>query len=255
MASRKWRLFICLITICGLTACAAGDLALRKERATASRELGEVYMSQESYTRALREFLKAEQIYAKDPFLQNDLGLAYMAKKQYDKAISHFKYALELNPDYAPARNNLGAAYMENEDWDAAIECFEAVKDDLLYATPHFPLTNLGFIAYHKGNYEQAVHYYKEALDLMPGFPKALHGLGQVYLDTSRPDKAVEVLEKAVDKAPGQTRIHLDLGKAYRDIHEYNKAYKTFKKAAAMGKDTRLGEEAERLAEEVWRFE
>jgi len=255
MASKKWFFFICFMLILALAACASGDRALKKERSKASRDLGEAYMSQKAYTRALREFLKAEQLYAKDPFLQNDLGLAYMAKKQYDKAISHFKYALELKPDFSPARNNLGAAHMEKENWEAAIECFKAVKDDLLYATPHFPLTNLGFIAFHRGNYNQAVSYYQEALDLMPGFPKALHGLGQLYMETGKYDKAVKVLEKAVDKAPEEARIHLELGKAYRNIHEYNKAYKTFKKAAAMGKDTQWGEEAARLAEEVWRFE
>ena len=73
MASRKWLFFICLGLILALAACAAGDRALKKERAKASRDLGEAYMSQKAYTRALREFLKAEQIYAKDPFLQNDL--------------------------------------------------------------------------------------------------------------------------------------------------------------------------------------
>src|SRR6056297_3947520 len=125
MTSKKGAFFFCLLMamVCGLGACIGSNLTLEKERSKASRDLGEAYMNQKAYTRALREFLKAEELYAKDPFLQNDLGLAYMAKKQYDKAISHFKYALELNPDYSPARNNLGAAYMENEDWDAAIDC------------------------------------------------------------------------------------------------------------------------------------
>jgi len=238
-----------------LAACATGELARKKERAKASQELGEAYMSQRAYTRALREFLKAEQIYAKDPFLQNDLGLAYMSKKRYEKAISHFKYALKLDSDFSPARNNLGAAYMENEEWEKAIECFESVKDDLLYATPHFPLTNLGFIYYHKGDYGKALGYYKEALDLMPGFPKALHGMGQVYLAQGRHDKAVAVLEKAVDAAPDETRILLELGRAYRNVHEYQKAYQTFKKAAAMGEGTQWEDKARELADEVWRFQ
>ncbi len=252
----KKRLFVvCMLTVFGLVACATNGSLIEKERANASRELGEAYMSQKAYTRALREFLKAEELYAKDSFLQNDLGLAYMAKKKYDQAISHFQYALELKPDYTPARNNLGTAYMEKENWDAAIECFKAAKEDLLYATPHYPLTNLGFISFHRGDYDKAIGYYKEALDLMPNFPKALQGLGQVYMEKGEYDKAVDVFEKAVKEAPGEPRLHLDLGKAYRNIHEYNKAYKTFKKAAAMGKDTKLGEIAEKMAEEVWRFE
>jgi tetratricopeptide (TPR) repeat protein len=246
---------VCLLLAVSLAACTAGSVARKKERAQASQDLGEAYMRQKAYTRALREFLKAEQIYAKDPFLQNDLGLAYMAKGQYEMAIDHFKKALDLNPDFSPARNNLGAAHMESENWQKAIECFKAVKDDLLYATPHFPLTNLGFIYYHRGDYETSLKYYEEALDLMPGFPKALHGQGRVYLKQGRYDKAVMVLEKAAQAAPGEARIHLDLGRAYRHVHEYNKAYQTFQKAASLGKGTEWGEKAEELADAVWRLQ
>jgi Flp pilus assembly protein TadD len=253
----KIRLFpaLCVLLSLSMAACASSDLAARKERAQAAQELGEAYMRQKAYTRALREFLRAEQIYDKDPFLQNDLGLAYMAKGEYSRAVEHFQKALELNPDFSPARNNLGAAHMENENWEEAVEAFLAVKDDLLYATPHFPLTNLGFIFYHKGDYEKSLYYYREALDMMPGFPKALHGQGRVYLAQGRYDKAVMVLERAAEAAPGEARIHLDLGRAYRHIHEYNKAYRTFKKAAALGRGTKWGETAEEMAEAVWNFQ
>ena len=246
----------CLLMAVGLAACAStSEIAIKKERAQAAQDLGEAYMRQEAYTRALREFLKAEKIYAKDTYLQNDLGLAYMAKNRYEKAIEHFKYALELDPEFSPARNNLGAAYMENEDWEKAIEAFKAVKDDLLYATPHYPLANLGFIYYHKGDYGKALSYYNEALDLMPDFPRALHGKGRVYLKQGRYDKALAALEKADDKAPGNPRLLMDLGRAYRQVHEYNKAYKTFKKAASLAKGSELEEEAEKEAEAVWRFQ
>ena len=246
----------CLLMALGLAACAStGEIAMKKERAQAAQELGEAYMRQEAYTKALREFLKAEKIYAKDAYLQNDLGLAYMAKNRHDKAIEHFKYALELDSEFSPARNNLGAAYMENEEWDKAIETFKAVKDDLLYATPHYPLANLGFIYYHQGDYRKALSYYKEALILMPDFPRALHGRGRVYLKQGRYDKALIALEKAARKASNNPRILMDLGTAYRHVHEYNKAYKTFKKAASLAAEgSQLEEEAERQAEAVWRF-
>lgn len=245
----------CMLLALGVAGCAStSEIAMKKERAQAAQELGEAYMRQDAYTQALREFLKAEKIYAKDAYLQNDLGLAYMAKNRYDMAVEHFKYALELDPEFSPARNNLGAAYMENEEWDNAIEIFEVVKDDLLYATPHYPLSNLGFIYYHKGDYQKALSYYEEALDLMPDFPRALHGKGRVYLKQGRYDKALIALEKAAEKSPNNPRILMDMGTAYRHVHEYNKAYKTFKKAASLADGTELEEEAEKQAEAVWRF-
>ena len=255
MALRKWQIITCFIITSSLIACAGKDLAVKKERAQAYREMGEAYMRQKTYTRALREFLKAERIYSQDPYLQNNLGLAFMAKKEYEKAISHFQHALKLKPDFSPARNNLGAAYMENDSWNEAIECFLEVKNDLLYETPHFPLTNLGFIYYQKDHYETSINYYKEALELMPEFPKALHGLGLAYMKAERYDEAVKVLEKAVKKMAKETRLHLDMGKAYRSIHEYDKAYKSFKQAAALGKGTKWGDVAEKNAGELWLIE
>jgi type IV pilus biogenesis/stability protein PilW len=236
----------------GMTGCASDQKKLKKQRAEAIRDLGEAYMAQREYTRALREFLKAEEIYPDDPYLHNDLGVTYMAKGNLSLAIGHFHKALKIKPDYSPARNNLGSAYLEQENWEAAIECFKAVKDDLLYGTPHYPMTNLGFVYFKLGDYEQAVYYYTEALEIAPNFPMAHHGLGQVYMAMGKYDEAVKTLEKAVEKAPNEARICLDLGRAYKKVHENNKAYETFKKAASLAEDDKIRLEAETEAKKAW---
>ncbi|MBC2713839.1 MAG: tetratricopeptide repeat protein [Desulfobacteraceae bacterium] len=244
-------LLILMLSLC-LAACASQKKIADKQRAEAIRDLGEAYMGQGANTRALREFLKAESINPDDPYLQNDLGVAYMLKGNLKLSIKHFKKALKLKPDYSPARNNLGSAYLEQENWAAAIECFTIVKDDLLYGTPHYPMTNLGFVYYKQGDYDQAVYYYKEALDMAPNFPMAYHGIGLVYMAKGEYEDAVEAFEAAIENAPNEVPIYLDLGKAYKKQHEYNKAYETFKKAAAMAEDAKLKEEAEAEAQKVW---
>ncbi len=243
-----WTLAILL----SLGACASEKKMLKKQRSEALRDLGEAYLAQQEYTRALREFLKAENVYPDDPYLQNDLGVAFMAKGNLELSVKHFKKALDLKPDYAPARNNLGSAYLELENWDAAIECFEAVKDDLLYGTPHYPMSNLGFIYFKLGDHRKAEYYYKEALDLAPKFPKAHHGLGQVYLARGEYDEAVSSLEKAVAQAPGEARLYLDLGEAYKKAGQCNKAHDIFKKAAALAEDDKIRAEAEAAARNAW---
>lgn len=246
------RLLILTLAL-GMAACATEQKNLEKQRAEAVRDLGEAYLGQGAYTRALREFLKAESIYPNDPYLQDDLGVAYMAKGNLDLAVQHFKKALELKPDYSPARNNLGTAYLEQENWKAAIECFKIVKDDLLYGTPHYPMTNLGFVYYKLGDYDQAVTHYKEALEIAPKFPMAHHGLGQVYMAMGRYEDAVASMEKAVENAPNEARLYIDLGKAYKKLHEYNQAYEIFKKAASLaGRNDKLREEAETEADNAW---
>ena len=98
------------VFLCGVVACSVGNQAVLKKQSEDIRTIGEAYLSQGKLTAALREFRKAEAIYADDPFLQFDIGLVYATREKYKIAVSHFKKALELNPDFSPARNNLGAA-------------------------------------------------------------------------------------------------------------------------------------------------
>lgn len=223
----------------------------KEQRARATRNLGEAYMAEENYTRALRELLKAEDMTPDDPYVHNDLGLTYLAKNNPEKAVEHFKRAVELNPDYSAARNNLGSAYVSLGKWDRAIECFEEVSKDLLYMTPHYPLSNLGYVYYMRGEYQKAENYYRQSLDMKRDFPKALHGLGLVYLANGDLRKAVKKLELAVEKAPTAASFYLDLGRAYTRNHNYNKALQTYKKAAAIAGDTELADKAEEKAREV----
>ena len=134
-------LFLCL-SVC-LVSCAT-DRAERREQAKVFRRLGEAHLAEGNITGALKELLKAEKLYEKDAFLQNDLGLAYFGKEEFDLAIAHFKKALELEPDYSEAQNNLGTVYLRLEQWDDAIENFNRAQANLVYATPHFALSNLG---------------------------------------------------------------------------------------------------------------
>ena len=221
------------------------------QRAEAARNLGEAYIAEGNYTRALRELLKAEKMNPEDPYLHNDLGLTYMGKNRPEKAVAHFKKALELKPDYSPARNNLGSAYIALERWDKAIACFKEVNDDLLYMTPQYPLSNLGYVYFRKGEYRKAEQYYLEALNLKNDFARALHGLGQVYIATGDYEKAIKRLKKATEKAPQAVEIYMDLARAYTKNHYYNKAVQIYKKAADIAGDTALGEKAEAKAEEV----
>lgn len=243
---KEKRLFICIISIVlcfGLTACAA-SLEKRKKQSRATRNLGEAYMRQGNYTEGLKELLKAEKIYADDHLLHNDLGLVYLAKKRYDKAEQHFKKAIKLKPEYASARNNLGLVYLAAENWDAAIKSFESVTSDLLYGTPHFPLSNLGLAYYHKKDYQNAEKYYLKALDIEPNFILALRGLGKTYLAVNKNPAAISVFEKAVKRAPNYADIYLDLGNAYRSAGEYQKALFAYQKAQDLAPGSDVAEAA-----------
>ena len=241
--NKKWLCYFgfVLYTL-GITSCT--DIELKKQ-GEAIRNVGEAYLIQGDYTAALNELLKAEKMYANDPHLHNDLGLAYRAKDKLPLAIEHFKKAIDLKPDYAPARNNLGEAYLAMKSWDSAIICFKEVSRDLLYATPHYPLTNLGWAYYNKKEFALAEQFYREALKIDPNFPIALRGLGLAYLATGNPRDAVNCFERAVNYSPVFPELFSDLAGTYAILKEYNKAVLFYKKVIYIAPGSLLAVEAQ----------
>jgi len=235
-------MIICLLTI---LSCASGpDRVLLRQQGEASRNLAEAYMADGNFTSALRELLKAKPIIPDDPFLHYDLGIVYMAKKRHELAIESFKKAIALNPDYIPARNNLGTVYLAQEHWDAAIEVFKELSGNLLYGTPHYPLSNLGWAYYNKKEYRLAEKYYLEALKIEPEFIIAMRGLAKTYIKMEKISEAIEKLEKAVTIAPQIPELYFDLGEAYELAGDRNKAVSAYRKVVSISPESDLGSRA-----------
>jgi len=243
---------VCLLLVIFFIA-SCGGAQLRKEQSKTSRKLGEAYLQDQNYTYALRELLEAEKLYSNDHILHNYLGIAYKYKGKPDLAIKHFKKALKIKHDYAPAKNNLGAAYFDKKDWDSAIACYKEVAENLLYATPHYPLYNLGRAFYEKKEYPLSEKYYLDALEMEPDYAEALQGLGRTYIAMGRIVEAVTALESTVEKAPEFSRAYFDLGRAYRLSRKYKKAYSAYNKVIKLAKGTPLAVEAEKEIERLKR--
>ncbi len=199
--SRLYFLFLSIISIT-IFSCAAQNREILKKRADANKELGLAYMMQGNYIPALEIFLKAERLNPKDPYIQNNLGLLYMIKKRPNKALYHFQKAYSIKSDFMPALNNLGTAYIALKKWDEAIDCFKKVLSDILYATPHYPLTNLGRAYYEKKDYKTAEEYYIKALEFSPNFQTALYGLAELYEKEKNNNKAQNFYKKIIKLNP-----------------------------------------------------
>lgn len=243
----------CFLAVSLMFACSSDkqNLEEQKAKAEASRNLGEAYLRQGKYSLALKELLKAEAMTPDDYFLQNDLGLTYYYKGKQDEAIQHFKKALALKSDYAPARNNLGNAYAEKGEWDNAIEQYKIVTADLLYATPQFPLSNLGVAYYEKKDYETAEAYYLKALQAKQDFDRALFGLGRTYIAMGRAPEAVVKLERAAKVAPDAPPVFFELARAYALNREYKKAYNAYQQVIRLNPGSPRADQAAKEAQKL----
>ncbi len=233
-----------LIVLTALTffACAGRQKAMTLSEN--NRRVGEAYMDKGDYSGALRYFLEAEEAYGKDYLLQDDLGKAYVAKEKYDLAIVHFKKSLDLSPSYAPGKNNLGSAYLLSGQWDEAITVFKELSTDLIYATPHFPLYNLGWAYYNKKEYDTAIDYYNQSLKVQHGFILALRGLGLVYKDTGKLDQALEYFHKAAEKSPKFPQLYMDLGDIYTQMKKYDEAIEAYTDVSRIQPDSAISDQA-----------
>lgn len=253
----RWRPEIILSLLFAMllfSACATTDASLQdKKKAAAAINLGEAYLNGGNYTAALRELLKAEKLNADDPILHNDLGLVYMAKEKTDLAVVHFQKAVQLKPDYSLAKNNLGSAYMVQKEWDKAIAVLRPITEDMLYATPHFPLANLGWAYYNKGQYDKAEKYLKKALDLQPDFFVAQLNLGRTYLASGRLHAAQSLFEKVAQTNPKNPSLLLEMGRTYRLLGDYNNARLALKGAIEYTEDSNLAVEASKELNKIYR--
>jgi type IV pilus assembly protein PilF len=224
----QWRLkgtvsiFLAVILLGG---CASMGVSPEdKKRANASRNLAEAYLGEGNTSLAMRELLKAQKLNPEDAIVYNDFGLVYMDKENYELAAQSFEKAIALKPDYALAKNNLGSVYLALNQWDKAIPILKEVTGDILYATPHYPLANLGWAYYNKGDYKAAETYLHKALELEPNFSIAQIHLGRTYLATGRLHQARELFENVAKSNPKNPTLLYEMGKTYRLLGDYNNA-------------------------------
>ena len=217
--------------------------------ATSTRSLGEAYLVQGNHIAALRELLNAEKMIPHDLFLQYDLGLVYMALEKYDLAEIHLNKAIGIKNDYTAAMNSLGVVLMKQKKWDTAISLFQKTAGNLIYATPHYPLSNMGWAYLGKGDYMKAEASFKKALKTKPDFINAIHGLATTYLTTGQAHSSRQLLDKAISKYPASPVLHADLARTLEMTKQFSGAKRSWKQVIHLAPDSGLADEARQRLE------
>ena len=247
-------LFLSTFMVLVLLACATTDYDLEKRKAIAddNQRLGDAYIRQGDYTRALRYYLEAAKHFSEDPDLQYSIGLAYQEKKNYDRAIEHYQHALKLKPDMAPVKNSLGVAYIRLQDYDQAIIVLKGMIEDQayeIYMTPQYPKYNLGWAYYKKQQYPEAerylietLAYYDSGIPKDPIYIKALRAMGLNALAQIKPEQALQYLKKAIPLAPKWPDLYLDIARAHRLAGEMPRARQAYNRVIELAPASDIAE-------------
>ena len=101
------------------------------------------------------------------------LGWTYSFMGQLNEAIEECQRAITLDPDFGNPYNDIGAYLIELNQLDEAIPWFEKAMQAKRYESPAFPHMNLGRVYERKGQWDEAIESYKQAVTLNPDYAQA----------------------------------------------------------------------------------
>ena len=114
------------------------------------------------------------------------------------------------NPGCWMAHNNLGLGFFNKGQIEEAVSRYQdaiSLKSD--YAEAHY---NLGIALFAKNQVDAAIDEYKEAIRLAPNYALAHNNLGVALVHKGQPDAAISQYQEAIRLRPDYAEAHNNLG-------------------------------------------
>lgn len=180
------------------------------------------------------------------------LGIALQREGQIDEAITQYREALKLNAHDAEVYYNLGSALLQKGETDEAISDFQLAlsispspaeagshadlaptegapdKKNEMYARFH---DGLGAALQRKGQTDQAIAQYQEALKLDPGYSAANYHLADTLLKKGKTSEGITQFQEVLKNSPDDAKTHNNLGSALRREGQMDEAIIQYREA------------------------
>ncbi|MGC8492343.1 MAG: tetratricopeptide repeat protein [Syntrophobacteraceae bacterium] len=247
---RLWFLYLAF-AVALLSGCATTSQQSPRLSADQLKSLGEKALSANDTGASLRFLTEAERERPHDAGIEYDLALAYNQRGFKDQALQHIKKALEIKPDYPEALNTIGYMYAVNGQFDLAKDSFTKALNDPFYQTPQIPAYNLGRLYEDRGDYTNALAYYRQAVKLAPGYAQAWYEIGRVLERTGKNDEARNAYEKAVQESSDMPQAWLRLGIMSYRAGDFKSAAGAFGQVQRAAPGSALANEAQKYLQKI----
>jgi tetratricopeptide (TPR) repeat protein len=157
------------------------------------------------------------------------LGDLYYRHGELAKAEEQYRHILTYAPRDKETHNRLGSVFATENKIDAAIDEF----DRSLPGTDSVP--DLVRLHLRKGDFVQYRYEREKAAIDYPTDPEDQLELGDVYLAIHQTEDAVKYFRRALDEDPSSLQALNDLGRGYLDLQDYDAAIDSFGKC--LGRD------------------
>ncbi len=193
--------------------CQHGPDAKAQHAAEIQNDLAVGSLNQGDYQSAYQEFQQAIEIDDTMADAHNGLGLVlHLNYQKLSEAEAQYKRAIQLRPTFSEARVNLGNLYLDEGRYDDAIAQYEIALNDMLYRTPHFAQSNMGWALYKKGQTERAIESVRAAVTSVPNFCEGWRTLGLIYEGSGHTEKACDAFREFAQDCPAVADAHQHLG-------------------------------------------
>ncbi len=172
---------------------------------------------------AMREFRRAVEL---DP--DSAQAWLWMLNSMVREALVAYLKAIELEPQAPTTHYNL-ASFLATFGADLAVaEYKETLALEWEYPDAHL---NLGLTYAERGQFQEAIDSYNEALKIDPKDPVAKHELATVLMDMGKPGDAIPLLRDVVKVEADNLDAWVDLGNCYATKGIYSESERALVRA------------------------
>jgi len=155
--------------------------------------------------------------------------------RHWENSITLFEHALISTSENFVAHNNLGASLVQKGNFNEALVHFrEAIR-----IFPGFgdACSNLGWISYIQGNFQEAIYHYQNALAYNPESAQYHYSLGNCYFKIKQIDKAIIHYSNALKIRSDFVEAMTNLGVSLALIGRFDESLALFKEAIRIDPD------------------
>jgi Tfp pilus assembly protein PilF len=182
--------------------------------------LGAALCDQDRLDEGIRNLSRALEIMPKHHNAYCNMALAMSRKGKFSEAVECYRQALRIEPDNLETQNSLARAIEEKEKYEQAMDFFERANS---FAN--------------QDKIDEAVEYYKKAVELKPNFIIAQGRLGLLLAQQGRIEEAIGRFRVVLSERPDDYEMHFNVGVLLERQGKIDEAIAEYRQALEINPD------------------